>query len=129
MAKRVFLSFSFTADKGPLNDLLQFFQFKGGPVEATPAFMTEDLSAFGEEHIKAAIRQQMTGCVALLVLVGDEAHNSRWIQYEAGVANELGIPKYGMRHPARRGGFPNAHVGMKEIAWSGTELAKVVSGL
>jgi hypothetical protein len=98
-------------------------------VEATPTFMKQDLSASGEERIKAAIREQITGCAALLVLVGDEAHNSRWIQYEAGVANELHIPKFGMRHPSRRGGFPNAHLGMKEIEWSRTELAEVVTGL
>ncbi|HEX2206793.1 MAG TPA: TIR domain-containing protein [Longimicrobium sp.] len=79
--------------------------------------------------IKARIREQMTGCAALLVLVGDEAHNSWWIQYEAGLANELRIPKFGIRHPSRRGGFPNAHKGMREIDWSPEELAKVVREL
>jgi hypothetical protein len=43
MAKRVFLSFRF-AEKGLRNDLLQFFQQNGGPVQATPAYMTQDLS-------------------------------------------------------------------------------------
>ncbi len=129
MAKRVFLSFSFSAERGLLNDLLQFFQSNGGPVEATPRFMKQDLSAFGEERIKAAIREQMTGCAALLILIGDEAHNSRWIQYEAGVANELRIPKFGVRHPSRHGGFPNAHRGMTEIEWNRDALARVVASL
>lgn len=128
MAKRVFLSFSF-AEIGLLKDLLQFFQTHGGPVQATPAFMTEDLSSFGEERIKTGIREQMEGCVGLVILVGDQAHNSRWIQYEAGVANELRIPKFGIRHPSRRGGFPNAHRGMTEIEWSREELAGVVASL
>jgi hypothetical protein len=129
MAKRVFLSFSFSAERGLLNDLLQFFHSNGGPVEATPTFMKQDLSAFGEERIKAAVREQMTGCAALLILIGDEAHNSRWIQYEAGVANELRIPKFGIRHPSHHGGFPNAHRGMTEIEWNREELARVVADL
>jgi hypothetical protein len=128
MDKRVFISFRF-AEKGWRNDLLQFFQAHGGPVQATPAYMTEDLSSRGEDHIKAVIRQQMKGCVALIVLVGDDVHNSPWIEWEGGVANELQIPKFGMRHPAAHGGFPNAHVGMKEIGWDMYELARIIAEL
>jgi hypothetical protein len=126
MARRVFLSFKF-AEKGLLNDLLQFFQENGGPVQASPAYMTQDLSSFGEEHIKRVIRQQMDGCVALIVLVGDQVHNSKWIEWEGGVANELQIPKFGIRHPAANGGFPNAHRGMNEIDWDRNELARVLA--
>jgi hypothetical protein len=128
MAKRIFLSFSFV-DKGLLNDLLQFFQTKGGPVEATPAYMKNDLGDAGAERIKQAIREQMHGCVGVLLLVGDEAHNSRWIQYELGVANELQIPKFRLQHPTRGGGPPNAHSGMREISWSAKEVAAVVNPL
>ena len=128
MAKRIFLSFSFV-ERNLLNDLLQFFQPNGGPIQATPTYMKTDLSAYGEERIKQAIREQMQGCVGLLVLVGEEAHNSWWIQYEAGVANELQIPKYGIRHPTRQGGFPNAHRGMAEIPWDRTALATVINTL
>jgi hypothetical protein len=71
----------------------------------------------------------MEGCVGLFVLVGDQVHNSPWIQWEAGVANELQIPKFGIRHPSAHGGFPVAHVGMREIEWDGNQIAKVVAEL
>jgi hypothetical protein len=128
MKKRVFISFRFK-EKGLRNDLLQFFQANGGPVQATPTYMTQDLSSLGEDHIKDVIRQQMEGCAGLLVLVGDDVHNSSWIQWEGGVANELGVPKFGIRHPAAHGGFPNAHRGMREIDWDGEELARAVAEL
>jgi hypothetical protein len=128
MDKRVFLSFRFT-EKGWLNDLLQFFQENGGPVQAKFEYMKEDLSSLGEEHIERVIREQMDGCVALVVLVGDDVHNSPWIRWEGGVANELRIPKFGIRHPAAHGGFPNAHSGMKEIDWDPDELARVIAEL
>jgi hypothetical protein len=128
MAKRIFLSFSFV-DKGLLNDLLQFFQPQGGPVMATPTYMRSDLGDAGAERITQAIREQMQGCSGELLLVGDEVHNSRWIQYELGVANELKIPKFRVRHPTRSGGAPNAHAGMQEIPWSPKEVATILNSL
>lgn len=128
MAKRIFLSFSFV-DKGLLNDLLQFFQPSGGPVMATPTYMKTDLSQAGQDRVKQAIREQMQGCAGVLLLVGDEAHNSRWIQYELGVANELQIPKFRLQHPTRSGGAPNAHSGMAEIPWSPRTVAAVLNPL
>ncbi|HEX6041068.1 TIR domain-containing protein [Longimicrobium sp.] len=128
MAKRIFLSHSFV-DRALLNDLLQFFQARGGPVMATPTYMRTDLGEAGPERIRQAIREQMQGCAGVLLLVGDEAHNSRWIQYEMGVANELRIPKYRLQHPARTGGPPVAHAGMHEIPWSPREVAAVLNPL
>ena len=125
MAKRVFISFSF-AERGLRNDLLQFFQEHGGLVQASPAFMTQDRSAEGEARIKEGIREIMEGCSGLIVLAGEQAHNSRWIEYEIGVAAGLRIPHVGVRHPDRQGGFPNTYRGMKEVQWDRKELAQVV---
>ena len=83
MAKRIFPSFSFV-DRGLLNDLRRFFQAYGGPVEATPTLMETDFADAGPERIEQAIREQMRGCAGVLLLVGDEAHNSKWVGYEMG---------------------------------------------
>ncbi|HEX8831279.1 MAG TPA: TIR domain-containing protein [Longimicrobium sp.] len=128
MAKRVFISFRWH-EKGWRNDLLRFFQAYGGPVQATPASMNQDMSDRGEDKIKEAIRQQMDGCDAVIVVVGDDVHNSPWIEWEGGVANELKIRKFGMRHPAAKGGFPNAHAGMQEIPWDPAEMARIIDAL
>ncbi|HEX8360284.1 MAG TPA: TIR domain-containing protein [Longimicrobium sp.] len=124
MAKRIFISYSFR-DAGLRNDLVRFF--KDHLIEATPTFIDDDISGAGDEGIKARIRAQMKECAGLLVLAGEKAHNSPWIQYEAGVANEFGIRKAAVRHPARSGGLPNAHVGMPEVAWDAKQLAQLVA--
>ena len=128
MAKRVFVSFRY-ADKDLRNDLLQFFQEHGGPVQATPAVMRTDVGDQGDERVKQVIREQLQGCVAVLAVVGDTVHNSRWIEYELGVANEFGIPKFQIRHPKATGGPPNAHAGMREIEWKRDAVAAVINPL
>jgi hypothetical protein len=89
--------------------------------------MTENLSGAGEERIKQKIREQMKGCAGLLVVASGDSHNSRWMEYEGGVANEFGIPKADVRHPHRPGGPPNAHRGMQEVEWDGAKLAALVA--
>jgi hypothetical protein len=129
MAKRVFISFRFH-ELNLRDNLLQFFQEYGGPIQATPAYMKQDIPGEGEERIKKikqAIRAQMDGCVGVLAVAGEDAHSSFWMNYEGGVANEFQIPKAGVHHPNHRGGFPNAHVGMKEVEWNGPKLAELVA--
>ncbi len=126
MAKRVFISFRFH-ELNLRDNLLQFFQEYGGPIQATPEYMKEDLSEAGEERIKEVIREMMGRCAGLLVVAGEDAHNSFWMNYEGGVANELQRPKAGVHHPSHRGGFPNAHAGMREVEWDGDELAELVA--
>ena len=128
MAKRVFISFRFR-EIGLLNDLLQFFQENGGPVQATPAYMKEDLGHLGEDQIAEKIRQQMTGCRGMLVLAGDTAHSSPWMRWEGGVANEIHLRKFGIRHPNAAGAFSTAHAGMQEMEWSPAALAKLIEEL
>lgn len=127
MAKRVFLSYRFK-EIGLLNNLLQFFQSEGGPIQATPTYATEEEVLRDEKAIKEAIHRRMEGCAGLLVLVADDTHNSRWINYEGGVANELKIPKAAVRHPSGHGALPNAHRGMQEVEWNGKKLAELVEG-
>jgi hypothetical protein len=126
MAKNVFISFNFK-EKGFKNDLYGLFQANGGRIQATPVIVTEDVSAQGEEAIRAVIRQRMTGCAGLVVVVGNDAHNSPWIAYELGMANELGIPKIAVRHPAATGGPPNAHRGMTQVEWSSQQLVDAIA--
>jgi hypothetical protein len=128
MAKRVFISFRFH-EIGRRNDLLQFFQANGGPIEATPAYMKQAVPGEGEERdqrVKDLIREQMEGCAGCLFLAGD-ARDSFWMNYEGGVANQLGIPKAGVRHPDNPGALPKAHSGMQEVEWDPAKLAALVA--
>ncbi|WP_434300349.1 TIR domain-containing protein [Corallococcus exiguus] len=127
MAKRVFISFNFQ-EKGYQNDMRNLFAGLGGRVEATPTVVENDASAGGPSAIKAEIQRIMGPCRGLIVVVGDVAHNSPWIDYELGYANSQGIPKIGVRHPNATGGVPNNHRGMKVVEWNSQELIDTVRG-
>jgi hypothetical protein len=127
MAKRVFISFNFK-EKGYLNDLRNQFASLGGRVEATPTFVERDVSAEGVAAIREEIQRVMGPCKGLIVVVGDVAHNSPWIDYELGYANSHQIPKIAVQHPNATGGLPNNHRGMKVVGWNSQELIDTVRG-
>ena len=125
MSKRIFISFNY-AERNYQNNLLGLFQANGGPVEATPVYVEKDVTAKGDEAVKAEIERCMEGCRGLLVAVGNIAHNSRWIDHELGKANQLRIPKAAVRHPDASGGIPNNHKGMMVLKWDTEAIARLV---
>ncbi|NOK32025.1 hypothetical protein HMI49_02250 [Corallococcus exercitus] len=127
MAKRVFISFNFK-EKGYQNDMQNLFAAHGGRVEATPTIVEKDVSAGGPAAIQAEIQRIMGPCKGLIVVVGDIAHNSPWVDYELGCANSQMIPKIAVRHPNATGGVPNNHRGMRVVEWNSQELIDAVRG-
>lgn len=125
MAKRIFISFNYT-ERGWRNDLLALFQAYGGPVQATPVYVSDDVAAQGDAAVKAEIKRCMDGCKGLLVVVGNDAHNSPWIDYELNLANGWKIPKAAIRHPAASGGLPNHHKTMTVAPWNPMAIARLV---
>lgn len=126
MSKRIFVSFNY-AERAFANDVRVFFQKLGGPVQATPVFVEKDVSAGGEPAIKEEIRRHVTGCRGLLVVVGDDAHNSPWMNYEVGLATSQKIPVAYVRHPRATGGPPNAQRGMPELTWDPKTIATAIA--
>jgi len=127
MAKKVFLSFNFK-EKNYLNDARNLFAPYLGTLEATPIFVERDVSENGPKAIEQEIQRVMGPCVGLIVVVGDVAHNSPWIDYELGYANSAKIPKIAVRHPNATGGVPNNHRGMTVLEWNSSELAAAIRG-
>ena len=125
MSKRIFVSFNFK-NIDFRNDLAAFFQPLGGPVQATPNWVRNDVSRQGSEEIQREIRRAMEGCRGLVVVVGDDVHNSPWIRYELGLANGLHLPKVAIRHPRASGGLPPQHGGMTLLPWDPHRLAEEV---
>lgn len=127
MAKRVFISFNFK-EQNYRNDVRNLFAGFGGRIEATPTFVERDVSSGGLSAIRAEIQQVMGPCKGLIVVVGDVAHNSPWIDYELGFANSQMIPKIAVKHPNATGGVPNNHHGMRVVGWNSQELIDTVRG-
>lgn len=127
MPKNIFLSFSYK-DKNYRDNLRDQFQAHGGPIQATPLFVTEDVSSQGEQAIKNLIRQHMARASGLLVVLGEDVHNSPWIAFEVQCAKDRSIPIAVVRHPQATGGVPNRYPELKPIAWDPKALAELVAG-
>ena len=127
MPKKVFMSFRYD-DLAWKNDAEALFKAQPGQVLATPVYLPA--SAVGgrrpDAEIEAEIRGLLEGCAGLIVVVGNDGHNSPWLKHELGLANALKKPKVAMRHPQATGGLPNSHSGMRVIEWSSDALAREI---
>jgi hypothetical protein len=127
MSKSIFLSFSYK-NTDLRNDLRSLFAAWGGPVEATPVYVDEDVRPGGENAIKTKIIEVMENCRGLILVVGPDVHNSRWIDWEVDAAVRRGIPLIAVRHPKATGGLPNRFTGVSEIEWKPRLIAEAVRG-
>lgn len=85
-----------------------FFQAQEGQCQGKAVFVENDVSAQGEKAIDTEIRRVMSGCECALFVVGDESHNSPWINREAELAISLGLGRVAVQVKGTSGGLPNA---------------------
>jgi hypothetical protein len=85
-----------------------------------------DVSTGGDAEIQREIQSVMTPCSGMVVVIGDDTHNSPWINYEVGYATSQRIPTVAVQHPQSRGVPPNNYRGMKVVGWNSQELADIV---
>lgn len=122
MSKRVFVSFRYS-DIAFRNDLESLFQNSG----AQPVHVVEDVAVQGEAAIRSEIQRHLQGCHGLVVVVGNDAHNSRWIDYEVQAARSARLPCVAIRHPRSSGGLPNGHKDLPLIDWSPASLKQEIA--
>jgi len=106
MARDVFISYNY-ADREVAHNVHVFFQPQGGACQGKPVLVQEDVASGGDEAIKEAIQDLMEECKAVLFVVGDDSHNSPWINYEAKLARSWGIPMVAVQAPNANGDVPN----------------------
>src|SRR5579871_966673 len=116
MAKKIFLSFRYS-DLNLRNNLRDLFEGHGGDIEATPAYITEDVSDRGDTAVKDQIKALLQGCRGLLLLVGDTSHSSKWMDYEVQVAGSHSLPLAAVQHPQSRGGLSPKHAHIPLFKW------------
>ena len=102
----VFISYKFS-DRELAHSIDSFFQPQGGQCQGKAAFVKNDVADQGSAAIEREIQEVMRGCVAVLFIVGDDSHNSPWIEYEAKLARSWEKPMFAVRHPGAAGGPPN----------------------
>src|SRR3954471_15229530 len=99
MSKKVFLSFNYV-EKEWRENLRQMFQAWTGSAQATPVTLeANEVLDPSDSRIREAIRDKLSRCHGLLLLIGNQAQQSRWIDHELQVASSAGIRCAGTRHP------------------------------
>lgn len=67
----------------------------------------EDLRSKGENSVKDHLRRIIQNCDRVICLIGQDTHNSKWVQYELEVANSQKKRIIAVRVPGTTGGVPN----------------------
>lgn len=105
MSRWVFVSYNFK-NRELAHTLRNHFQEYGGPCEGKPLYVTNDVSEDGESAIDLEIRSVMDRCSAAIFVVGDDNHNSPWIEREATIASSRALGIVAVRLPETRGALP-----------------------
>lgn len=106
MARRIFVSYNFN-DRELAHSIHGMSQENGGPVQGKFEFVTNDVARHGDAAIASEIKRIMQRCDAALFIVGDNSHNSPWINYEAQLVDTFRLRTAVTRHPKATGGVPH----------------------
>jgi len=124
MASRIFVSYNFN-DRNISYTVKSRLQGSGGLVQGIFLFVVNDVSFQGDLAIDLEIRQTMSGCDAALFIVGNNNHNSPWINREAELAISRGLNIVVTKLPETSGGIPNilnsSNYTLAE--WSGNDIS------
>jgi len=77
------------------------------PLRAYPVSSREDVRNRGEKTIKKEIKGLMKQSDIVVFLIGNDSHNSKWIDYEALLTLNWNYPYIVVRLPNTSGGLPN----------------------
>lgn len=83
----------------------------------------------GESAIRRYLRGLIGEADALVCLIGDNTHNSKWIDYELSVANSQQKKIIPVRIKGTTGGLPQLLKGQEEVRWNSREINNALSRL
>ncbi|HEX2206780.1 MAG TPA: TIR domain-containing protein [Longimicrobium sp.] len=132
MRRHIFISYRFK-DRNIAHNVETFFQTQGGTCDGKPKYVEQNLSSEDSGVIEAEIRRVMDQCMGVLLVVGDDNHNSTWIDYEVAHADGSRLPIVAVRLPGYTGGVPQRvqnRVRAQEIpfvAWEQTALCTALN--
>lgn len=104
MSKKVFLSYVFE-DSGYVAQIRDWAG-RGQLGDVEIATETEDVRQLGDGAVYAHLRSKMRGADVLLVLVGQDTHNRRWVDAEIHYFASAGKRIVAVRLPSTTGGMP-----------------------
>lgn len=124
MANRIFVSYNFN-DREISRSIKGFTQSHGGPVRGNFIFVENDVSAYGDTAIDKEIKEVMSGCDSAFFVIGNNNHNSPWINREAALAISKGLKIVVSSFPNTNGGVPSAlrSLPYTEVNWTPSNIA------
>ena len=125
MANRIFVSYNFN-DREISRSINSFTQSHGGPVRGNFIFVKNDVSAYGETAIDKEIKEVMSGCDSAFFVIGNNNHNSPWINREAVLAMSKGLKIVVSSFPNTNGGVPSVlrDIPYTEVKWTPSNIAQ-----
>lgn len=94
-------------------------------------FVESDVSSLGDDAIDWEIKRVMMQCSYALFVVGDNSHNSPWINREAALANSRGMKILIAQLPNTRGGTPYVLRNCRNVInvdWSPRSINSAING-
>ncbi|MGF1805502.1 TIR domain-containing protein [Aliivibrio sifiae] len=125
--KKIFVSYNFN-DKKISHSVKGMSKDSNGPVNGRFVFVEGDVAFNGSDAIDLKIRNTMQNCNVALFLIGNNNHNSPWIEREVELATSKGFPILVMRLPNANGGIPHSlrNRSYKECSWGANNLANLI---
>ncbi len=98
MLEKIFISFRET-DRQHREGFEGLLQNPNSSLKAIPISSREDVRHQGEDAVKNYIKEMLNESDIMICLIGNDSHNSKWIDYEMNVATSKQLPTIGVRIP------------------------------
>ena len=105
MLEKIFISFR-ESDRQYREGFEGLLQNPNSSLKAIPISSREDVRHQGESAVKNYIKKMLAESDIMICLIGNDSHNSNWIDYEMDVATSKNIPIIGVRIPNTYGSGP-----------------------
>ncbi len=92
-----------------------------------PEYSQEDLRFKGEQVVKNYIKGVLGSCDKVICLIGDNSHNSTWINNEIDVAISQQKPIIPVRIPNTSGGLPPKIRNLKAVNWNSQTIQEQIN--
>lgn len=124
MASKIFVSYNFD-DREITHTVKSMMQVNSGKIHGKVVFVENDVSSQGREAIDREIRGIMSSCDVALFVIGNNNHNSPWIDREAELAISKGINIVVTNLPNSTSAIPRPlrNQGFYQADWSSTDLS------
>lgn len=128
MVEKIFISFR-ESDRQYREGFEGLLQNPNSSLNAIPISSREDIRHRGETAVKNYIKEMLDESDIMICLIGNDSHNSEWIDYEIDVATSKNISIIGVRIPNTYGSGPFLFKkrNLPLIDWNVNEIQRLIN--